>query len=217
MSFAELNRIFAVNAEKGDGKTIMRRFALDEISAVTSPAQKGARMTIMKRDDADAAPIAKSGTVLTSSTNGHAHLIVLDDYTLARGGGYTEEVAELVGERQHWHRHPFVIDKRGNITIGEMSGHSHAAEMAGGKTEKAAPMMTGQPANDSGYQKIAEIDGVRIVRPAPQFGKGMSGAAIDELNALAAEYAAQHGCSIAKAFDALVTTPRGAALYAQTI
>ena len=32
-------------------KRIMREFRIDEISAVDKPAQKGARMTIMKRDD----------------------------------------------------------------------------------------------------------------------------------------------------------------------
>lgn len=121
----------------GQKQKIMRRFALDEISAVTNPAQKGARMTIMKRDDtserelerARKDAIAKGQTVITSSANGHAHLIVLDDYTLARGGGYTDEVAELVGERSRWHRHPFVIDKKGSITIGHADGHSHSVEM----------------------------------------------------------------------------------------
>ena len=33
------------------GKRIMRRFRMNEISAVDSPAQKHARMAIMKRDD----------------------------------------------------------------------------------------------------------------------------------------------------------------------
>ena len=34
-------------------KRIMRRFALKEISGVDRPAQQGARVVIMKRDDAE--------------------------------------------------------------------------------------------------------------------------------------------------------------------
>lgn len=223
MSFGELNRIFGVNTEKGE-KRVMRRFALDEISAVTNPAQKGARMTIMKRDDADAdaAPFAKGQTVITSSTNGHAHLIVLDDYTLARGGGYTEEVAELVGERSRWHRHPFVIDKKGNITIGDADGHSHSVGF--GETEKSAsaapemPVQSASPDASGGFRQVAEIDGIRILRPSPGAGQP-----VEKMNAeaefakLAEEYARRNNVSLPVAYGAICETPEGARLYRETI
>lgn len=114
-------------------KNIMREFALDEISAVVRPAQKGARMVIMKRDDGDErrfskaeieALIAKGAAVITSATDGHTHLILIDDYVCMRGGGYTEYDYSTPNS----HRHPFVIDEdTGAIGVGEMLGHTHTA------------------------------------------------------------------------------------------
>jgi hypothetical protein len=138
-------------------KNIMREFALDEISAVTQPAQKGARMLIMKRADPlrggggggggspftkeqIAEMIAKGQAVLTGETDGHTHLIMIDDYTCGAGGGLT-----------YWdgsdHQHPFTIDDSGNITVGMARGHTHTAPAI---ARKSADDFAGeQPATNS--------------------------------------------------------------------
>lgn len=133
-------------------KTIMREFALDEISAVVKPAQKGARMVIMKRDGGEgtgtqkggeggggdrmtftkeqiAEMIAKGCAVITGETDGHTHLILMDDYVCMRGGGFTE-----YGDVDH--RHPFTLDEdSGTITIGVARGHTHTAPPVVMKTD----------------------------------------------------------------------------------
>lgn len=132
---------------KAATKRIMREFKLDEISAVTAPAQKGARMVIMKRDgepqgptsDADLAAIVKRGKYLmTTPTNGHAHLVEVDDWAKLSGGGYTTSICVpgYGGGRDHYHSHPFVIGPKGEITIGEADGHVH--QLADVPTMKAA-------------------------------------------------------------------------------
>lgn len=127
-------------------KRIMREFALDEISAVTSPAQKGAKMVIMKRDDRGGgasdpakAPepdrfdkmspaemveaVMKGKMKLTTAVNGHAHLIEIDAYAMERGGGTTSGCGEY--DAPGHHAHPFVIGPKGEITIGEANDHTH--------------------------------------------------------------------------------------------
>ena len=104
-------------------KRIMREFAIDEISAVTKPAQKGARMIIMKRADAGGDLVAKGDYVLTSVEDGHQHLICLDDAAELRGGGNTE--GANCGDGADYHTHPFAIDDMGNVLIGEAMAHGH--------------------------------------------------------------------------------------------
>lgn len=127
-------------------KRIMREFRLDEISAVTSPAQKGARMVIMKRDDQPpptsdaelAAIVKRGGYLMTRPRNGHSHLVEVDDWARLRGGGFTTSVCTpgYAGGRDHYHSHPYVIGPKGEIIIGEMDGHDH--EMPDDATAKAA-------------------------------------------------------------------------------
>jgi hypothetical protein len=105
-------------------KRIMRRFSIDEISAVTSPAQKGARMVIMKRDGGvDAEKLAKGDYVLTDSVEGHQHLVLLDDAAELRGSGYTD--GANCSDGSCWHIHPFSIDEMGNVVIGDAMNHGH--------------------------------------------------------------------------------------------
>lgn len=137
----------------GKKKRIMREFRLDEISAVTVPAQAHAKMVIMKRgaepgesqasrehyeklgaDEIEAA-IAKGQMKLTNAVNGHSHLLDLDMWERERGGGYTSTVGNY--ERGDAHSHPFVINEDGTITIGEAMGHTHEVS---GKVKKGAPL-----------------------------------------------------------------------------
>ena len=145
-------------------KRIMREFRLDEISAVTVPAQEHAKMLIMKRGegektspapaddpysklspDAIAAGLEKGQMKLTSAVNGHTHLVDLDMYCRERGGGWTSSYGEY--DTPGYHRHPFVVNDDGSISIGEASGHSH--EVAGITTKSA----DGPPAHSSTSKK----------------------------------------------------------------
>jgi hypothetical protein len=148
-------------------KTIMREFKLHEISAVTMPAQKGAQAVIMKRRDDEAgeppvkageprdlsklsdeelrADIAKGRLRLTSDDQGHSHLIDLDDYAMAQGGGMTRSN----GDESTYHTHPYVIGKDGTITIGMARGHTHMVMAI--PTSKAAD----DPAHDATSETLA--------------------------------------------------------------
>lgn len=112
---------------------IMRDFAINEISAVTKPAQKGARMVIMKRDDSGNEPdildnVEKGGggnLLLTTDVAGHAHLIDFGEYEEFKGGGTTGPGYVAVDGMQRHHMHPYVVDGDGNITIGATCDHTH--------------------------------------------------------------------------------------------
>lgn len=112
-------------------RRIMRRFSINEISAVHNPAQKGARMLIMKRDDGgpDILDDIQKGCsmLLTTDVAGHAHLIDLGEFERFKGGGHTGPGYVLAedGTQGQCHAHPFVIDDDGNVTIGAAAGHSH--------------------------------------------------------------------------------------------
>jgi len=56
--------------------------------------------------------------ILSEASEGHSHLININDYVNMQMGGDT---GWTMG-----HDHPFVIDDLGNVTIGESHGHSHA-------------------------------------------------------------------------------------------
>ena len=142
-------------------KRIMRDFRLDEISAVTVPAQEGALKVIMKRGDQSPEAIAHAERVrkiiakgkykLTTAVNGHSHLIEVDEYAIMRGGGKTEWVGDY--EQPGRHAHPFVINADGSITIGETNGHSHEIMADASAMEKGAD---GPPADGGLTQKDGE-------------------------------------------------------------
>ena len=108
---------------------VMTEFKLSEISAVTRPAQGGALAVIMKRGDSDDIdPMAKAGDLvdlLTSSTSGHQHGIIVDmdgdhKYILVQyAHGKNEETS---------HDHQLVIDSDGAVTVSENNGHTHTIE-----------------------------------------------------------------------------------------
>lgn len=162
-------------------KRIMRAFTMHEISAVTMPAQKGAKMVIMKSAEtppaADPAKkgdqpapldisklsdaemremIAKGRLRLTTPSAGHSHLLDVDDYAMVQGGGTTRSSGEDGGTP--YHSHPYVIAKDGTITIGYASGHTHelmpipAVKAA---TEKEDVMTPEQIARMDSLEKLA--------------------------------------------------------------
>lgn len=108
-------------------KYLMSDLEIVEISAVDRPAQEGARAVLMKRDngagDANAEDYSKR-VFLTTSTEGHAHLV--DEQTFDgsfREGGETSW-SQSEGE-ERGHSHPWVRNDDGSITIGEADGHTH--------------------------------------------------------------------------------------------
>jgi hypothetical protein len=102
---------------------IMRAFKINEISAVDRPAQEGARAVIMKRDGGSQTEFEKR-VWLTTSTEGHAHLVDEQDYEgIVQEGGstsWTQSEGEDSG-----HSHPWVRDREGTVTIGDADGHTH--------------------------------------------------------------------------------------------
>lgn len=106
-------------------KNIMRDFKMVEISGVDVPAQKGAKVMLMKRHHEDETEFLKrdSVAVLTSETDGHAHLVWLWP---GNNGGVTSH-QKAPGE-EGAHDHAWVLDADGNIIIGMNDGHVHTVE-----------------------------------------------------------------------------------------
>jgi hypothetical protein len=154
-------------AEKAKAKSrkIMRQFSLHEISAVTVPAQEGARMVLMKRADAPATVPAQGAGGDTAAAGGgdpdaldlsklsadeRAELIVKGRLLLTEefeGHCHLVDVGPYAQERgggntdccsgEDYHSHPYVIGEGGTITIGKAKGHTHAV-MSLAKVKEAA-------------------------------------------------------------------------------
>ena len=113
-------------------RRIMRRFRINEISAVDRPAQQPALATILKREDGngpdeiDAASegIEKTDTVdlLTSSEAGHQHGIRIH---MHEGEGMYTYVHYAAGEEGEAHDHQIVMNTDGSFTMSENHGHTH--------------------------------------------------------------------------------------------
>ena len=98
---------------------VMKEFRIDEISLVDQPAQPGARITIMKRAESGDG-VAKGGA-LTTSANGHSHVIDLHNFDGKKSHGMTDSATDNDGV---FHSHPWVmVDEE--VVIGESAGHSH--------------------------------------------------------------------------------------------
>lgn len=104
----------------------MTKFTIDELSAVDVPAQEGARALILKRAEDHLEKFPEENRVvgvLTSTVNGHAHLVWLHPGDRA---GLTSS-ARGPGEEDDWHDHPWIL-KDGVIIIGENDGHPHSVD-----------------------------------------------------------------------------------------
>jgi hypothetical protein len=124
-------------------KRIMRAFKLDEISAVTTPAQGAATMAIMKRKDEghNGEPVTKVGMLLTD-VDGHSHLI----YNIEEMSGTTSWSIDLNGND---HNHPWMKDMEGNIVVGAAAGHTHKI---------VKKVLAAVSVNEYGKQDITIID-----------------------------------------------------------
>lgn len=99
-------------------KTVMESFFLDEISGVDKPAQEGARVLLMKRDDGEEDLLKAEGLMLTSDEKGHSHLL-----NAAEDGGTTSNNTSSGAE--FGHSHPWIKKTDGSVMIGAAEGHSH--------------------------------------------------------------------------------------------
>lgn len=127
------------------------------ISGVDSPAQEPAKVVLLMkhRDEARTEKgCMPERPALTTSVNGHAHLL-----DLAAASGSTSW--EVSGE--HGHAHPYVVTEGGLTVIGEAAGHTHQIEVQAAKADITGDHMpnataTGSaPATDNA-QRIAELE-----------------------------------------------------------
>lgn len=145
-------------------KTKMLSLTIKELSGVDRPAQVGAKALIMKRDSArptvkkiedmspeDIADMVKRGAaVLTTATDGHTHLVMLEDFD-------GNKVVSGTTTWQDEHTHPWIMLEDGTILIGEVDDHDHEpdkeSKLAGDTTmtpeEKAALEKAEQDAKDN--------------------------------------------------------------------
>lgn len=131
MRFSKAN----AGSQSGRRRRIMRALKIEEISAVDRPAQEGATALIMKRDDGEDGSQKKTvgpeavekRAMLTTSTDGHVHLILIDH---GHGEMTSGETSYVDG-----HSHPWVRTEGGTIVIGEARGHTHEPAQMG----KAGP------------------------------------------------------------------------------
>lgn len=110
-------------------RRIMREFRIEEISAVDSPAQKGARAAILKRDAGTRTTLVTkgddAGKVLVEAEDGHQHIL-----DVTRRVGETSYAASGAGETYDYHTHPYVVGEDGRVTVGMAGGHSHELEQS---------------------------------------------------------------------------------------
>jgi hypothetical protein len=123
----------------GPKRRIMRALKINEISGVDVPAQEGAVAVIMKRaEPRDPQTEISKKAWLTTSVDGHAHLVDEQDYEgKLRNAGDTSWTRSEGDDSGH--SHPWVRNRDGSVTIGEAEGHSHEVI----ETEKRSAGATG--------------------------------------------------------------------------
>ena len=124
-------------------KRRLKRIALKEISAVGTPAQEGAKITLLKSADGeDIDPLAK-GVYLLTSVDGHTHLLTGSDAKGEMNNGYTSSTEMRMKESKYYdgyHSHPWVRMPDGTVKIGMSLGHTHEIDVMG----KGAKNMSGE-------------------------------------------------------------------------
>jgi len=118
-------------------KNRMKKFKINELSAVDKPAQVGAQSVLMKRDSSQDDKAFAKGGVLLSESNGHTHLLVTDRGEGEMQSGSTRW-AKAPGD-EHDHDHAWVRNPDGSITIGASNGHTHEVNV--NKSDQGAVTM----------------------------------------------------------------------------
>ena len=117
-------------------KNVIRSLKINEISGVDNPAQEGARVSIMKRNEprqkllfGPADDVQKYygdlADVLTSETDGHQHGINIE----RRDNGTSFHISYTKGlEDESAHDHPLARNDQGQYVLGKVSGHTHTID-----------------------------------------------------------------------------------------
>ena len=123
-------------------KRVMKEFKITEISGVDTPAQAGARVTILKRDDRKPTDARKGMgdlvDLLTSIEEGHQHGISInrgDDNTYIWVSHAVADNAEV------GHSHEISMGSNGMYVISTVAGHTHSIDTAA-LNEKLLSTMT---------------------------------------------------------------------------
>lgn len=142
-------------------KRVITKLVLDEISCVDAPAHEPALFTILKSDSKEMDVEKYSGRAAMTGTDpdgSHVHILMLDDWDgESVTAGYTSEAPEEYG----YHRHPFIIDEAGNITIGVSCYHTHDIAMLSNTAKAAIQFLK----NKSGKRKeVQPMDEAAVKR-----------------------------------------------------
>lgn len=125
-------------------RNIMRAFKIAEISGVDVPAQEGARVAIMKRaPGVNAGPVQKAAA-LTTSVDGHSHMLHVSYDGMEYNSGQTSW--------ENDHSHPWVRTADGMVVIGEARGHTHEVSVVG-KSAAGNDQPAGVPGADDGAKE----------------------------------------------------------------
>ena len=128
-------------------KRRLKRIALKEISAVRTPAQEGAKITLMKSADGEEIDLLAKGVYLLTSVDGHTHLLTGSDSKGELNNGYTSRTEMRMKESKYYdgyHSHPWVRMPSGDITVGMALGHTHEIDVMGkGVKDMSSETQTG--------------------------------------------------------------------------
>lgn len=129
-------------------KAVMQSFKLEEISGVDRPAQIGARVALIKRDEPK--PLEKMALGLTSETEGHAHLIVIESGWEIRRAGSTDYVND--------HAHSWIMAEDGSVVVAAAAGHTHGIALVVKRIEEPASGALAAGKGETGTASRAEDD-----------------------------------------------------------
>lgn len=120
-------------------KRRMVKFKINEISLVDNPAQKPAKIAILKREEPAAVTKAGIGArlALTSPTAGHGHQLVL----MQGGPSGLNELRSGQTSYNDGHQHEWLMDDAGNIILAEAMGHTHGIGVMVMKADEAEAIL----------------------------------------------------------------------------
>lgn len=131
---------------------VLDEIQIDFLAGCAVPAQAGAVALLMKRHDPDAEKIEKDSEgrlwkgdtpgILTSSTNGHTHIIWLHG---SAGESTMQRDSDENGPSEGHHDHPWILAANGSIEVGDNLGHTHSVDAADVTTALVAAMNKAHP------------------------------------------------------------------------
>lgn len=156
-------------------RRIMRRFSINEISAVDRPAQVGAKALLMKRDGETDGDFEKRMR-LTTAVNGHQHMV--QDCEDVQSGNTSYERVPGLPNSWEGHSHPWVRDEDGNIQIGEAMGHVHEVIYSASTVKKSDDKV--DKAASAAKEESTEMDEKQIAELKASLAKALAMAAMND-------------------------------------